>query len=119
MADELPLIEAEDIMAAMTEQVRLAFATDVGPEQLTRYMGVNPAALKEIALIAAQEEFEHAHGLGPLAVARIRGLSANQRSVVTVALTDTFEVAFRTGMVMANTRFIALAKIEAAKADGG
>lgn len=106
--NDKPLIGHEDIFGAISGQVRLALVDRIDSADFERYLGVDPEALNMAAVMAAEEEFEHQHGMGELAVGRLAAvrprLSAAQRAPIIEALTDTFEVAFRTGMVLAYVR---------------
>jgi hypothetical protein len=94
------VIGFDDIFGAITGQVQLK-AEGIAADDFVRHLGVDPHALAKAAREAADEEFEHQHGMGPLAVARLRNLSASQRQAAHDALVDTFELAFRTGFVLA------------------
>lgn len=97
------MIGFDDIFTAMAGQVRLA-TSGVAADDFVRYLGVDPHALAKAAHEAADEEFVHLHGMGELAVARLRNLSASQRAAAHAALVETFEVAFRTGFVLARVQ---------------
>lgn len=104
LPDRLP-IEFEDIIAAMAGQVRLAMTVEgLTAAHYCAYLGVDPEGLERAAREAADDEFQHQHGMGPLATARLRNLSASQRTAVHQALVDTAEVFFRTGMTLAYIR---------------
>lgn len=97
------MIGFDDIFAAMAGQLQLQ-ARGVRADDFVRYLGVDPHALAKAAHEAADEEFEHQHGMGELAVARLHNLSASQRQAAHEELTETFELAFRTGFVLAKVQ---------------
>jgi hypothetical protein len=98
-----PLAGLDDLMGAVTGQLLLA-SRGIRASDFLVYLGVNPEALKQLSKETADEEFEHQHGRGPLAEARLRGLSASQRQKAHTALVETFEVAWRAAMVLAYVR---------------
>lgn len=96
-------VELEDFSTVLRGQMAMARA-GASDDEVVAFLGVNPEALRQIAVRAADDEFRHHHGMGERATARLRNLSASQRQAAHDALVETAEAFLRIGMTLAYVR---------------